>query len=207
MKIAQDAVKPIITCGIFFVISTLLAQKIPQLYALSTLSIIILLFLLYFFRDPNRNTKFSENEISAPGDGKIISISDEGNVDKIIIRIFLSIFDVHIQRSPVSGTVKEITFFPGKFHIAYKHNAKENQRNLIKIIASNGKELWVEQITGAIARRIACYVKEGQEIENGQKIGMIYLGSQVALYLPKDAKIKVKVGDKIKAGIDVIATW
>lgn len=206
MKVASEATKVIIISVIAFAISLYIAKKYPIAYIISAISLVILIFSLYFFRDPTRNSNFKLNEISSPADGTVLSISDEGT-EHIIIRIFLSIFNVHIQRSPVNGKIKEIKFFPGKFNIAYKHEAKDNQRNLIKITADNGKEIWVEQITGAIARRINCYVKENEYVKNGQKIGIIYFGSQVALYLPKDAKIIVKSGDKLKAGIDIIGTW
>lgn len=206
MKIASESVKVVIISLIVFILSTYSAKKFPALYTLSFLSLIVFIFSLYFFRDPERNPSFGPKDISSPADGTVLSISEE-IPGTVVIRIFLSIFNVHIQRSPVNGKVKEIKFFPGKFNIAYKHDAKDNQRNLIKITAENGKEVWVEQITGAIARRIKCYVKENDELKNGQKIGIIYFGSQVALYLPKDVRIKVKPGDKIKAGIDTVAEW
>ncbi len=206
MKIAPEAVKVVIISVITLLISLYTAKTFPSLYIVSAISGIILIFSLYFFRDPERKSNFKENEISSPADGRVISVSDEG-LGMTVIRIFLSIFDVHIQRSPVKGKVKEIQFYPGKFHIAYKHQAKDNQRNKIKIVAENGKEVWVEQITGAIARRINCYVRENEQLDNGQKIGIIYFGSQVALYLPKDAKIKVKPGDVVRAGVDVVAEW
>lgn len=206
MKVASEAVKVVVLGIVVFLVSLYIAQRYSQAYIISAVSLISVLFSLYFFRDPTRNSYFNSSEISSPADGRIISISDEGS-EHLVIRIFLSIFDVHIQRSPVSGKIKEIKFFPGRFNIAYKPQAKENQRNLIKIISENGKEVWVEQITGAIARRISCYVKENEKVVNGQKIGMIYFGSQVALYLPKDVKLRVKVGDKVKAGVDIIGTW
>ncbi|MCX7641227.1 MAG: phosphatidylserine decarboxylase [Elusimicrobiales bacterium] len=206
MKIAQEAIKIVIISLIAIIISLYIARRFHAIYIISFISFIIFAFSLYFFRDPERNKNFIEKEIPSPADGTVISISNEGT-DKIIVRIFLSIFNVHIQRSPVDGRIKEIKFFPGKFHIASTHQAKDNQRNLIKIETEQGKEVWVEQITGAIARRINCYVKEGDIVKKGQRIGIIYFGSQVAIYLPKDVNIKVKPNDKIKAGLDVIATW
>lgn len=206
MKIASEATKIVVIAFIAFLISFYVAKTFKIVYFISALSLILLVFSLYFFRDPKREKIFKEDEISSPADGTVLSIDNETE-DKVVIRIFLSIFNVHIQRSPIDGKIKEIIFFPGKFKIAYKHEAKDNQRNLIKIVSKNQKEVWVEQITGAIARRINCYVKENETVKNGQKIGIIYFGSQVAVYLPKDVKIIVKPGDKLKAGIDVIAKW
>ncbi|MGC9070037.1 MAG: phosphatidylserine decarboxylase [Elusimicrobiales bacterium] len=206
MKVAPEARKLVIISLLSLIISLYAAKGFTPLYMVSFISAVVLLFSLYFFRDPKRNPNFKANEISSPGDGTVISISDEGS-QMMVIRIFLSIFDTHIQRSPVKGRIKEIKFYPGRFSIAYKHKAKDNQRNMIKIVAQNGKEVWVEQIAGAIARRINCYVRQGQEINNGEKIGIIYFGSQVALYLPKDVKIKVKPKQKLKAAVDVVAEW
>lgn len=206
MKIATECTKVVVISILSFLISLYVGKTFKVAYVISALSLVIFLFSLYFFRDPKREKTFKDDEISSPADGTVLSISDEGK-DKLVIRIFLSVFNVHIQRSPVSGKIKEIKFFPGKFNIAYKHEAKDNQRNLIKIISENQKEIWVEQITGAIARRINCYVKENEIVKNGQKIGIIYFGSQVALYLPKDVKILIKPGDKLKAGIDIVAKW
>jgi len=173
---------------------------------LLTIFIIFTLFSLYFFRDPIRDRLFTDDQICSPGDGTIISIKEESK-GIITIRIFLSIFNVHIQRSPIKGKVTKVKFIKGKFAIAYKPDAKDNQRNIIKIEKDDGKIIEVEQITGAIARRIASYVKEGDKVNTGQKIGMIYFGSQVALHLPKEVKILVKEGDKVFAGESIIALW
>ncbi len=172
------------------------------------LSLIFTLFSLFFFRDPVRDKIFAPGEIGAPGDGKIISISKEDYYDIVVIRIFLSIFNVHLQRAPIDGEVTDVDFHEGKFEIAYKPEAKDNQRNKIRIEGENGRFAEVEQIAGAIARRIACYVNKGDRIKVGDKIGMIYFGSQVALYLPADrVNILVRKGEKVRAGETVIGLW
>ncbi|MEW5950830.1 MAG: phosphatidylserine decarboxylase [Elusimicrobia bacterium] len=178
----------------FFLFSYSKILGIPFIAVFSILT----LFSLYFFRDPKRDAVFSDNQIACPADGTVMSLKEEG--DYLVLRIFLSVFNVHIQRAPFSGKITKINFVPGKFKVAYDPMAKDNQRNSIEMITNSGKKVIVEQITGAIARRIACYVKEGQEVKTSQKIGMIYFGSQVALYLPKDAKVSVKEGDKVFAG-------
>ncbi|MEA3307658.1 MAG: phosphatidylserine decarboxylase [Elusimicrobiota bacterium] len=171
------------------------------------LAILFTCFSLYFFRDPERNKTFAAGEIACPADGTVLSVTSEGDPDITVVRIFLSIFNVHLQRSPIDGKIVSNEFIKGEFAVAFKPEASVNQRNKIKIISKDGKIIEVEQITGAIARRIASYVKAGQDVKAGDKIGMIYFGSQVALYLPKSVKVSVKVGDKVQAGETTIAMW
>lgn len=203
MGLMSEGVKLVITGLVGIVASVYLfsysrAIGIPLIFIFSVMT----LFSLYFFRDPKRDRQFADNQIASPGDGTVMSIKDEG--DFKVMRIFLSVFNVHIQRAPMAGVIEKITFIPGKFAIAYKPEAKDNQRNIIEIKTDSGKKIIVEQITGAIARRIACYVREGEKVSVSQKIGMIYFGSQVALYMPKEAKIIVKEGDKVFAGETIL---
>jgi len=205
MKIVKEGIYILIFSLAAIIISLYWARFYKVLYILTFISGILFLFSLYFFRDPQRNKQFSENEIASPADGTVLSVKTENGFT--VIRIFLSVFNVHLQRSPIDGKIIETKFTYGKFHIAYKPQAKDNQRNMIKIEGKDGKWAFVEQITGAIARRIACYVKEGDTVKIGQKIGMIYFGSQVALYLPQNAVITVKEGDKVFAGETIIGLW
>jgi len=172
-----------------------------------TVFFIFTVFSMYFFRDPLRDRAFAQDQIASPADGTILSIRQEEREGIVVIRIFLSIFNVHLQRAPIAGKIAKIKFTQGKFAIAYKPEAKDNQRNLIRIEGEKGRAVEVEQITGAIARRIVSYVKEGESVDASRKIGMIYFGSQVALYLPKDVKLLVKEGDKVAAGETVIGAW
>ncbi|PIS46703.1 MAG: phosphatidylserine decarboxylase family protein [Elusimicrobia bacterium CG08_land_8_20_14_0_20_51_18] len=174
---------------------------------LLTVFFIFTVFSMYFFRDPLRDRAFAQDQIASPADGTILSIRQEEREGIVVIRIFLSIFNVHLQRAPIAGKIAKIKFTQGKFAIAYKPEAKDNQRNLIRIEGEKGRAVEVEQITGAIARRIVSYVKEGESVDASRKIGMIYFGSQVALYLPKDVKLLVKEGDKVAAGETVIGAW
>ncbi len=208
MKVVKEALIILIISGAGFLCSLYAAKFSKLAYILTFLFAVVFLFSMYFFRDPDRKKVFNENEISSPADGTVLSIKKEDSENIIVIRIFLSIFNVHLQRSPMEGKVSETKFTYGKFHIAYKPEAKDNQRNIIKIEGTDGRWAWVEQITGAIARRIACYVKPGDNVKTSQKIGMIYFGSQVALYLPSDkVEITVKEGDKVEAGNTVIGLW
>ncbi|MCG2726107.1 MAG: phosphatidylserine decarboxylase [Elusimicrobia bacterium] len=162
-------------------------------------------FSFYFFRDPERDKSFAPGQIACPADGTVLSVKSEGNPDITVIRIFLSIFNVHLQRSPINGKILDTEFTKGNFAIAYKPEASVNQRKKIRIAADDGKVIEVEQITGSIARRIACYVKKDQKVKAGEKIGMIYFGSQVALYLPSSVNVLVKPGEKVQAGETTIA--
>lgn len=164
-------------------------------------------FVAFFFRDPIRNTIYAKNEIAAPADGKVLSIKTEKDPNILVIRIFLSIFNVHIQRATIDGEVEDTLYTKGSFAFANNPDADKNERNLIKI--KNGEKFaHVEQITGAIARRIECWVKKGQKVKAGQKVGVIYFGSQVAVYLPKDKVIvTVKEGQMVQGALSVLGLW
>ena len=128
----------------------------------------------------------------------------------MVIRIFLSIFDVHVQRATVNGVIGDIFYHKGQFLFANNPNAAaDNERNLIQIFRPHSDRFaHVEQITGAIARRIECWVKPAQEVKAGQLIGLVRFGSQVAVYLPKDAvRVIVKEGQKVQGGNTVLALW
>lgn len=164
-------------------------------------------FVAFFFRDPYRPTVFKEDEIACPADGRILSIKTEGDDNVLVIRIFLSIFNVHIQRATIDGEVQEVKYTKGKFAFANNPEANNNERNLIKF-ANGDKFAHMEQITGAIARRIECWVKPGEKVKAGQYAGMIYFGSQVAVYLPKDkVKITVKEGQHVQGALTVLGLW
>ena len=164
-------------------------------------------FVAFFFRDPIRNTIYAKNEIAAPADGKVLSIKTEKDPNVLVIRIFLSIFNVHIQRATIDGEVEDTIYTKGSFAFANNPSADKNERNLIKI--KNGEKFaHVEQITGAIARRIECWVKKGEKVKAGQKVGVIYFGSQVAVYLPKDKVIvTVKEGQMVQGALSVLGLW
>ena len=164
-------------------------------------------FVAFFFRDPLRNTVYAANEIACPADGKILSIKTEDDPNILVIRIFLSIFNVHIQRATIDGQVEDTVYTKGSFAFANNPSADKNERNLIKI--KNGERFaHVEQITGAIARRIECWVKKGEQVKAGQKVGVIYFGSQVAVYLPKDkVTVTVKEGQSVQGALSVLGLW
>jgi phosphatidylserine decarboxylase len=204
-----------------FIIGSLVAGILFRLAGLIYISafctILAFLFFLatafcaYFFRDPARVIPQGEKLILAPADGKILEIVD--GKDPIvsepvrILRIFLSVFEPHLQRAPVAGTVKRIAYKKGKFLDARDPRAAfENEQNRIEIVPPQGMAaVVVTQIAGLIARRIVCWVKEGQNVQAGEKIGIIRFGSQVDMVFPQSAKLRVKAGDFVTAGDTVIA--
>lgn len=174
---------------------------------LSSLCLIFFVFVLFFCRDPKREIPFNENEITSPADGTVLSIKTEEDPNIVVVRIFLSIFNVHIQRAPYSGQVTETKYTKGTFLFANNPDADKNERNLIAFQTPKGN-IAIEQITGAIARRIECWVKKDQEVKTGEKVGFIYFGSQVALYLPKDkVTLTVKEGQAVQGGLTVMGLW
>lgn len=167
-------------------------------------------FTLYFFRDPEREIPQGENLIVSPADGEIVGVDSvehcpfiDGPAQRITI--FLSIFNVHINRSPVKGKVEYRHYTPGKFIDARDDKSSlENERNAIGIETADGKRYLVVQIAGLIARRIVCWKNPGEQLETGERFGLIKFGSRTEIYMPIDAKIQVKRGQKVMAGTTVI---
>ena len=197
----------------FFGIASFVAV-ICLLVRLQTIGILFLLlacFFAFFFRIPKRNVQFAADEIACPADGTVLSIKTEDDPNSVVIRIFMSVFNVHVQRAPITGTVGEIFYHKGQFMFADKPEAaSQNERNLMQFFMPNDKNRFahVEQITGAIARRIECWVTPGQNIDQCHLIGLIRFGSQVAVYLPKDkVRVIVKEGQKVEGGNTVLALW
>lgn len=170
-------------------------------------------FVIWFFRDPDRDIPSDENAIISPADGKVIIIGKvfEDRILKaeaIKISIFMNVFNVHVNRAPASGKVLKIIYNHGKFFPADKDKASlENEQNALLIELKNGKRLVVNQIAGLIARRIVCYVKPEDGVEKGQRFGMIRFGSRLDIYIPTDCRTNVKVGDKVSAGVSIIGYW
>jgi phosphatidylserine decarboxylase len=160
-------------------------------------------FCLYFFRDPEIKITQGNNLVLSPCNGTIIELSE--NETEKVIRVFLSVLDVHLQRSPVSGRVLKVEYNPGKFLRAMNPRAHVvNEQNVITIENENGKYI-VKQIAGILARRCVSWVNPGDFLKIGDKIGLIKFSSQVDLHLPKSVDIKVKQGDKVVSGVTVFA--
>ena len=172
---------------------------------------VLSLFTIYFFRDPNRDNQVHEKTVLTPADGKILGIQhlkDSNNpLDKpaIKVSIFMSIFNVHVNRIPTAGRILKIIYNPGKFFSANMDKASEqNENNRIILETSDGREIVFVQIAGLIARRIVCWIKEGVEVQAGQRFGLIRFGSRLDIYLPDDTKLLIQPKDKVKAGKTII---
>ena len=166
------------------------------------------LFVTWFFRDPERRIPNEPNVIVSPADGKITEIITEnepinGKLCKRVT-IFLSVFNVHVNRVPIGGTIEDIRYNPGKFLAAFNPKASmDNEQNLILI--NNGRtHIFVKQIAGLIARRIVCWPKKGDYYESGQRYGLIRFGSRVDILLPENTKLSVACGDKVSGGKSII---
>ena len=198
--------------GYPFVAGGLLVAIIVQLVAGGVLAFVcwlIALFMLQFFRDPVREIPNDTGAIVSPADGKVVTVrqaTDPISGKKVTnIAIFLNIFSVHSTRIPISGEVLQRIYRQGKFlNAAVDKSSQENERNSIVIRTHDAKEVTCIQIAGLIARRILCYVTEGQSVQCGQKYGFIRFGSRVELFLPQEYRITVNVGDKVRGGADII---
>lgn len=171
------------------------------------------LFCLQFFRNPVRVIGKADNGlIYAPADGKVVVIEEAEETEylkerRIQVSIFMSPLNVHVNRNPVGGKVEYCKYHPGKYLVAWHpKSSSENERTTV-VYNTDGRKLLMRQIAGAVARRIVCYLREGQEVVQGEDMGFIKLGSRVDLFLPLDAKIEVKMGDVVKGNQTLIARW
>lgn len=175
------------------------------------LSAILLYIILQFFRNPSRRFKISENEIIAPADGKVVVIEEVEETEyfkdkRKQVSIFMSPFNVHINRFPISGVVKYVKYHPGLYLVAWHpKSSTENERTTIVVEHINKQQVLFRQIAGALARRIVYYCKEGENAKQTNEFGFIKFGSRVDLFLPLTAKVTVGLQEKVKGGQTVIA--
>ena len=174
-------------------------------------TLVLFLLVLQFFRKPRRVTEINEKHVICPADGTVVVIEETVESEyfkgpRRQVSVFMSPLNVHINFHPVSGTVKYVRYYPGKYLVAWHpKSSTENERTSVVVQAQNGVEVLFRQIAGAMARRIVWYVKEGQAVQQGSEFGFIKFGSRVDIYLPLDADIKVKMGQKTKGGVTVLA--
>lgn len=177
---------------------------------LTILGLVFTFFTTYFFRDPDRVIPSQDGIVVSPADGKVIRIDqiDQSEYYQgacLKISIFMSVFNVHVNRIPFQGRITKIDYFPGRFFNASLDKAsKNNERNAIHIETDDGKHICAVQIAGLIARRIICKVQESDRVVRGQRFGLICFGSRLDVYLPADTKANVAVGDMVKAGTSVL---
>ena len=190
---------PLIAAGLVFGWLTRPAWAIPPL--------LLALFFLWFFRDPEREIPDTSGVVVSPADGKVtdVSVIAAGGAKRTRISIFLSVFDVHVNRSPIAGVVREVRYQRGRFLNAMNAmSAEHNEQNIVTLEGS-GQVVIFKQIAGLLARRIVFYPKVGDLLLRGQRVGLIKFGSRVDVLFDADARLQVKVGDKVRGGSSVIA--
>jgi phosphatidylserine decarboxylase len=168
---------------------------------------LLAVFFLWFFRDPDRAIPQDPGAVVSPGDGKVTDVSPVtvGNDRRTRISIFLSVFDVHVNRSPIAGTIRDIRYQRGKFLNAMNiASAEQNEQNIVTLEAE-GRTVVFKQIAGLLARRIVFYPKVGDRLERGQRVGLIKFGSRVDVLIDSAASLNVKVGDRVRGGASVLA--
>jgi phosphatidylserine decarboxylase len=196
--------------GYFYGVGCILAAVIIAWLAAWPYAVPALLlgaFFLWFFRDPERQIPTQPGAVVSPGDGKVtdVSLLTVGGVPRNRISIFLSVFNVHVNRSPIEGIVRDVCYQPGKFLNAMSaHSAEENEQNVVTV-EGDGRTVIFKQIAGLIARRIVFNFKVGDHVACGQRVGLIKFGSRVDVLLDRDAAIQVKPGDRVKGGASVLA--
>ncbi len=174
-------------------------------------SLLFYLIILQFFRVPIFTVQKNEKQVIAPADGKVVVIEETEETEYLKskrkqISIFMSPINVHVNRMPVTGSISFFKYHPGKYLVAWHpKSSTENERTTVVAKMKNGTEILFRQIAGALARRIKWYVKEGQQLEQGDEFGFIKFGSRVDIFLPLEAKVNVKIGDKTTGGKTVIA--
>ncbi len=201
------------SAGYPFIFAAAFTTAVLALLGLTTLTLISLVItfaICGFFRDPDRIIPDQRGVLISPADGKVIAAGVVDNSpyytgQAMKISIFMSVFNVHVNRVPFNGLVKEISYNPGRFFSANLAKASlENEHNAVFIEMENGKPLCVVQIAGLIARRIICKIQPGDRVNRGQRFGLICFGSRLDVYLPADIKLKVAVGDKVSAGASIL---
>ena len=207
---------PIASAGYALIIAATFVTAVLALLGLTTLTLIALIItfcICGFFRDPDRIIPAEKDIVVSPADGKVILADtiDNGpfvSGQAMKISIFMSVFNVHVNRIPYDGRVKEIGYHPGKFFSANLDKASlENEHNAIFVEMDNAKPLCVVQVAGLIARRIICNIQPGDHVLRGQRFGLICFGSRLDVYLPADIQLRVAAGDKVKAGTSVLGQF
>ena len=207
---------PVAKAGYPFIFASAFVTAVFALLGIGFLSILGLLttgFICYFFRDPDRLIPKGEGIIVSPADGKVIKVEPveqtpcfDGACTRI--SVFMSVFNVHVNRTPHEGTIRQVNYHPGKFFSANLDKAsKDNEHNALLLESPSGNQVGFVQIAGLVARRIICAVQPGDVLKRGQRFGLICFGSRLDIYLARETEIHVAVGDKVQAGSSVIGRW
>ena len=196
--------------GYFYGIGSAVAAVLIAWLAAWPYSVPVILlgaFCLWFFRDPERQIPNLPGAIVSPGDGKVtdVSIVNSGGATRARISIFLNVFNVHVNRSPIAGVIREVCYQRGKFLNAMDANSAEQNEQNIVTVEGEGRTVIFKQIAGLIARRIVFNLKAGDQVARGQRVGLIKFGSRVDVIFDSDAAIQVKLGDHVKGGSSILA--
>lgn len=192
-------------------LGTSLAFALGGLWQGTVIGLLLSGYILFFFRNPDRIVPAGVDQVACPADGKVIYVGPAVekeflNEERTKISIFMSLFDVHINRMPLDATVRDLKYHPGRFLAAFDDRAcEENERNAVLMETTRGETFVVVQIAGLIARRIVCYPSKGSFLMKGQRFGLIQFGSRVDIYLPPKAEALVKVGDRVSGGESLLA--
>jgi len=176
---------------------------------IALLPFILTAFMFYFFRDPERTTPEGENLFISPADGKVILIKNVFEdaylkTEAVEISLFMSPLNVHVNRAPCDGSVESVVHTPGRFLSAFKHEASVQNENIAMVMNTSYGKILVKQVAGFLARRAVCRVKQGDSLKRGERYGVIKFSSRLDVYLPKDTEIRVKLGDRVKAGETIL---
>ncbi len=207
VPVAQEGVPFIGIAAFLTIISAILGYV-----SLTILFLLATFFILYFFRDPERFIPSDPSAIISPADGKVIGVdklSDSKFTEQEVVKIsiFMNVFNVHVNRNPLNGTVEKVIHSPGKFYSADTTKAEEyNEQCAVVLNSDKGKKIAYVQIAGLIARRIVCWLEPGDNVKKGSRFGLIRFGSRVDVYLPADTPVNVAVGQKVTAGETILAT-
>jgi phosphatidylserine decarboxylase len=206
VSVAKEGLPFILFCAFAALLCAVL-----QLRAAALAAFLATAFVTYFFRDPERTLPEDGSAVVSPADGKIIRVEELFDdrflhQDVLRISIFMNVFNVHVNRIPLAGTVRRIVFQPGRFYAADQDKAALHNEHCAMIVATAaGQQYAAVQIAGLIARRIVCRAEPGDQVQVGQRYGLIRFGSRVDMYLPKGSVAAVKVGQKVKSGETVLA--
>ncbi len=205
----------LISLIVLFALNALTRWLAPELIWLQNIvlaiSVVLLVIVLQFFRNPQITVTTGDNLVVSPADGKVVVIEEVEEPEyfkgkRLQVSVFMNPFNVHVNRNPVEGIVKYFKYHPGLYLVAWHpKSSTENERTTTVIQKTNGTEILFRQIAGALAKRIVWYVKEGQPVKQSEEMGFIKFGSRVDIYLPLDAKVKVGLNQKVKGGRSILA--
>jgi phosphatidylserine decarboxylase len=205
MNIVSEGIPFIAVPGVLGVAGLIYLGNNPVMHAMSVLLVAVALFCIYFFRDPSRKIVDVEKQLLSPADGVVMEVSENGG--EKVIRIFLSVFNVHLQRSPFAGKVVSVEHKAGKFLPAMDPAAHVENEQIVMSFDTEFGRMKVIQVAGILARRCVSWIKAGDVVEKGGKIGVIKFSSQVDIHLPASVSVSVRPGDKTVGGITALGEF